>query len=161
MVPAVFVGPGVDEIAVAGNWSEVDLTPTLLDLLGNRPDLPLSEGRVIPVSKRCDLVDDAGKVAEVEVRRGGALVARATGDSCYVFRNLDRGSYSVESAGREALVCLNGDRAVEHPDEPSQGFGAVLYPIFDRENRKVVAAFTIIAINVVGAIMIFRIMRKG
>ena len=161
MVPAVFVGPGVDEIAVTGNWSEVDLAPTLLDLLGNSPDLPLSEGRVIPVSKRYDLVVGTGKVADVEVRRDGSLVARAAGDSRYIFRSLDRGSYSVESAGQKASVYLDCDRAVDLLDESPRGFGGVLYPILDRENRKLVAVGAIIAINVIGAIMIFRIMRKG
>lgn len=163
MVPAVFFGPGVDEIAVTGNWSEVDLAPTLLDLLGllgKRPDLPLSEGRVIPVSKRCDLIVDAGKVADVEVRRDGSLVARASGDSRYIFRSLERGSYTVVSAGRKASVYLDGDRAVDLPDESPRGFGAVLSPIFDRENRKLIAVGAIIAMNVVGAVMIFRIMRR-
>jgi hypothetical protein len=32
-VPAVFIGPGTRDLVLAGNWSEVDLGPTLLDLL--------------------------------------------------------------------------------------------------------------------------------
>lgn len=161
MVPAVFVGPGVDEIAVTGNWSEVDLAPTLLDLLGKRPDLPLSEGRMIPISNRCDLVVDAGEVAEVEVWRDGVLVAKATGDSRYVFRNLDRGTYSVESGGRAEEVHLTRDGSIDlAPVRPPRA-GELVSSIFDEGARKYLASVLIVAVNVVGAILIWRIIRRG
>jgi hypothetical protein len=158
LIPAVFVGPGVDDLILAGDWSEVDLAPTLLDLLGLGPDLPLSEGRVIPVSKCFDLEVDVGKVNDVEVSKDGALVVKATGDSRYIFRNLDRGSYSVESAGRKALVYLNGDKSIDLAGGSSED---MVPSIFDRKNRKLIAAVLIVVINVLGALLIFRILRKG
>jgi hypothetical protein len=158
LVPAVFMGPGEDDLVLAGNWSEVDLAPTLLDLLGLGPELALSEGRIIPVSKCFDLEVDLGEVAEVEVRKDGSLVARATGDSRYIFRNLDRGSYSVESAGRKALVCLTGDQSIDLAGGSSED---MVPSIFDRKNRKLIAAVLIVVINVLGALLIFRILRKG
>ncbi len=160
-VPAVFIGPGTDDLVLAGNWSEVDLAPTLLDLLGMRPDLPLSEGRVIPVSKCFDLTVDVGKVADVEVRRDGDLVARATGDSQYLFKNMERGSYSVESGGREASVQLYGDQVLDLTGESPRGSEEMVPSIFDRLNRKSVAAILILVINVVGAVAIFWIIRRG
>jgi 2,3-bisphosphoglycerate-independent phosphoglycerate mutase len=161
LVPAVFIGPEVDDLVLAGNWSEMDLAPTLLDLLGLSPDLPLSEGRIIPVSNRCDLTVDAGKVAEVEVRKGGVLVARATGDSRYIFRDLDRGSYSVESSGIEASVYLCGDQFLDLTGGSAGSSGEILPSVFDRKNRKLVAAVLILAINVIGVVLILRIVRRG
>jgi len=160
-VPAVFIGPGVDDLILAGNWSEMDLAPTLLDLLGLSPDLPLSEGRIIPVSNWCDLEVDAGKVADVEVRKNGDLVARATGDSRYIFRNLKRGSYSVKSGGREASVYLSGDQFLDLTSVSSQSSIETKPAIFDWRDRKFVAAVLMLAINVIGAVLIFRIVRRG
>jgi len=161
LVPAVFIGPGVDDIILAGSWSEMDLAPTLLDLMGLCPDLPLSEGRIIPVSNRFDLVVDAGKVADVEVRKNGDHVARATGDSRYVFRNLERGSYTVKSAGRVAFVHLNGDHFLDLTGGSVGGSEEMVPSIFDRKNRKLIAAVLILVINVVGALLIFRIVRRS
>lgn len=160
LIPAVYLGPGIDDIVMTGNWSEVDLAPTFLDLLGLRPDLPLSEGRVIPISKRSDLVVDAGEVAEVEVRRGGVLVAKATGDSCYVFRNLDRGTYSVESGGWVADVRIAGDQTLDLSADRPPSIGELLNPISEPQNRRYVAAVLILMINVLGAVLIFRIIRR-
>ena len=142
MVPAVFVGPGVDEVAVTGNWSEVDLAPTLLDLLGKSPILPFSEGRVIPISKRSDLVVDAGEVAEVEVRRGGVLVAKATGDSRYIFRNLDRGTYSVESGGRSEEVHLTRDGSSTSPPADLRGPEGFFGRLFDPVARRYIVSLS-------------------
>jgi 2,3-bisphosphoglycerate-independent phosphoglycerate mutase len=161
MVPVVFIGPGTGDLVLAGNWSEMDLAPTLLDLLGLCPDLPLSEGRVIPVSKCFDLEVDVGKVNDVEVRKSGSLVARATGDSRYVFRNLERGSYSVKSGGGNASVNLCGDLFLDLTGGSAQGSEEVAPSIFDQKSRKLIAAVLIVAINVIGALLIFRIVRKG
>jgi len=161
LIPAVFMGPGVDDLILAGSWSETDLAPTLLDLLGLCPALPLSEGRVIPVSKCFDLEVDLGEVAEVEVRKDGGLVARATGDSRYVFRNLDRGSYSVKSGGREAFVHLCGDQSILLAADRPRGPGEVISSIFDRMSRRFVAIVLILTINVIGSVLIFRIARRG
>ncbi len=32
-IPLVFSGPGVEEMNLAGRWSQVDIAPTVLDLL--------------------------------------------------------------------------------------------------------------------------------
>ncbi|HII07091.1 MAG TPA: alkaline phosphatase family protein, partial [Methanotrichaceae archaeon] len=160
-VPAVFIGPGVDDLVLTGNWSEVDLVSTLLDLLGLSPALPLSEGQVIPVSSCCDLEVDVGTVSDVEIRKSGDLVARATGDSRYIFRNLDRGSYSVESGEREAFVYLWGDQFLDLASGSARSSKEILPSIFDWQNRKFVAAIMILVINVIGAVLIFRIIRRG
>ena len=160
-VPAVFLGPGVDDILISGNWSQVDLGPTLLDLLEVDTALPLSEGRAIPVSKLSDLSVDLGRVGEVEVRKDGALVARATGDSRYIFRDLERGTYSVEAGGRGELVQLSGDQTIDlSKREPARLFD-LISPIFEPEKRKYVAAVLILVVNVLGSILIFRIARRG
>ena len=160
-VPAVYLGPGVDDIIISGNWSQVDLGPTLLDLLNIRTALPLSEGRVIPVSKLCDLSVDLGRVVEVEVIKNGTLVARATGDSRYIFKDLERGTYAVEAGGRVELVDLYSDQNIDLSDLSPRRFSDILYSIFEPEKRKYVAAFLILAVNIIGSILIFRIARRG
>jgi hypothetical protein len=160
-VPAVYLGPGVDDIIISGNWSQVDLGPTLLNLLDIRTALPLSEGRVIPVSKLCDLSVDLGRVVEVEVIKNGTLVARATGDSRYIFRDLERGTYAVEAGGRVELVDLYSDQNIDLSDLSPRRFSDILYSIFEPEKRKYVAAFLILAVNIIGSILIFRIARRG
>jgi hypothetical protein len=104
---------------------------------------------------------DVGKVDDVEVRKNCVLVARATGDSQYLFRNLDRGTYSVESAGRKDFVDLSGDQFLDLTTESSRRFEETKPAIFDRLDRKLVAAVLILAINVIGALLIFRIIRRG
>ena len=160
-VPAVFLGPGVDDIIISGHWSQVDLGPTLLDLLNIRAALPLSEGRVIPVSKLSDLTVDAGRVAEVEVIKNGTLVARATGDSRYIFRDLERGTYAVEAGGRMALVQLSGDEEIDLSGTAPSSLIDLITSIFEPERRKYVAAVLILAVNVLGSILILRIARRG
>jgi 2,3-bisphosphoglycerate-independent phosphoglycerate mutase len=160
-VPAVYLGPGVDDIIISGNWSQVDLGPTLLNLLDIRTALPLSEGRVIPVSKLCDLSVDLGRVVEVEVIKNGTLVARATGDSRYIFKDLERGTYAVEAGGRVELVDLYSDQNIDLSDLSPRRFSDILYSIFEPEKRKYVAAFLILAVNIIGSILIFRIARRG
>ncbi|MDF0592220.1 alkaline phosphatase family protein [Methanotrichaceae archaeon M04Ac] len=159
-VPAVFMGPEVDDIVISGHWSQVDLAPTLLDLLSIRSALPLSEGRAIPVSKHSDLTVDLGRVGEVEVRTGSDLVARATGDSRYIFRNLERGTYSVESGDKMALVHLSGDQTIDLSKRQPTSPLYLTSSIFEPEKRKYVAAFLIVAVNGVGSLLIYRIIRR-
>jgi hypothetical protein len=159
-VPAVFMGPGVDDIVISGHWSEVDLGPTLLDLLKMETALPLSEGRAIPVSKLSDLTVEIGRVGEVEVRTGSDLVARATGDSRYIFRNLERGTYSVVSGDRMARLHLSGDQTIDMSKKPPTSLFDLISPIFEPEKRKYVAAFLIMAVNGVGALLIYGIIRR-
>jgi 2,3-bisphosphoglycerate-independent phosphoglycerate mutase len=162
LVPVVFMGPGVDDgIVLAGNWSEMDLAPTLLDLLGLKPDLLLSEGRVIPVAKCFDLTVDVGEVDDVEICKNGSLVARATGDSRYIFRNLDRGYYTVSSGGRNTSVQLCGDQSLDLAGGSARGSEGMKPSIFDWLGRRAAAAILILAINVIGAVLIFRIVRRG
>ncbi len=154
------MGPEVDDIVISGHWSQVDLAPTLLDLLSIRSALPLSEGRAIPVSKHSDLTVDLGRVGEVEVRTGSDLVARATGDSRYIFRNLERGTYSVESGDKMALVHLSGDQTIDLSKRQPTSPLYLTSSIFEPEKRKYVAAFLIVAVNGVGSLLIYRIIRR-
>ncbi|UEC42323.1 MAG: Phosphoglyceromutase [Methanothrix sp.] len=160
-VPAVFLGPGVDDMLISGPWSQVDLGPTILDLLNIRTALPFSEGRVIPVSNLSDLSVDVGRAGEVEVHKDGGLVARATGDSRYIFKDLERGTYSVEAGERVAQVHLSGDQTIDMSESEPASLFDLISPIFEPEKRKYVAAVLILAVNAVGAVLILRIARRG
>ena len=54
-VPLVFFGPGVEELNLGGNWSEVDIAPTVLDMLNlSEPENLSWEGKRIPLKKSHD-----------------------------------------------------------------------------------------------------------
>jgi len=88
-------------------------------------------------------------------------VARATGDSRYIFRDLERGTYAVEAGGRDVLVGLYSDQNIDSSDLSPRRFSDNLYSIFEPEKRKYVAAFLILAANIIGSILICRIARRG
>jgi len=156
-VPAVFFGPRVDEIVVAGSWSQVDLAPTLWDLLGL--EVADTEGAVIPISDRYDLKIEGAKPSKtVVVGRGNKTVAKASGDSSYRFRGLKRGVYSVESGYQVRSICLNGDGSLDLGQEillPKISWPKVPHV----QSRTLAGAFLIAVINLVGSIAIIRIAR--
>jgi 2,3-bisphosphoglycerate-independent phosphoglycerate mutase len=53
-VPLVFMRPGVEDLNLAGRWSQVDIAPTLLYLLNISSGIS-GEGEVMPVDGRYDL----------------------------------------------------------------------------------------------------------
>ena len=54
-VPLFFFGPGVEELNLGGNWSEVDIAPTVLDMLNlSEPENLSWEGKRIPLKKSHD-----------------------------------------------------------------------------------------------------------
>ena len=127
------------------------VTETLY-LLGLEGNLPWSEGEPIPVAEHYDL--EVKAPGAVVVGRGERVVAKATGDSHYFFRGLERGGYTVEAGGKVAQVPLNGDTSLDL----TPGSGWLHLPRWD---RKVVGAFLILMINLIGAAMIIRIVRRG
>lgn len=156
-VPAVFFGPGVDEIIVAGSWSQVDLAPTIQDLLGL--EVADTEGAVIPISDRYDLrIEGATPSKTVVVGSGDRAVAKASGDTSYLFRGLKRGVYSVESGHQVRSICLNGDGSLDLGRDillPKISWPKVPHV----QSRTLAGAFLIAVINLVGAIAIIRIAR--
>jgi 2,3-bisphosphoglycerate-independent phosphoglycerate mutase len=54
-VPLVLSGPGVEEMNLGGQWSEMDIAPTLLDLLNISQNIS-SEGRSLPLKDSYDLL---------------------------------------------------------------------------------------------------------
>jgi arylsulfatase A-like enzyme len=53
-VPLVFLGPGVEELNLGGRWSEMDIAPTILNLLNISGNLS-GDGRVLPVAESFEL----------------------------------------------------------------------------------------------------------
>jgi 2,3-bisphosphoglycerate-independent phosphoglycerate mutase len=68
-VPLVFLGPGVEELNLAGYWSEMDIAPTVLDLLNISGNLT-SEGKPLPIRESYEL-RVTGAPAGLELWRGG------------------------------------------------------------------------------------------
>ncbi len=158
-IPAVFMGPGVDDLLLTGAWSQTDLAPTVVEMLGLDGNLSRSEGAVMPVWKRYDLEVRGTEPADVvRVCRDGGLVAEVAGDSGYIFKGMDRGAYTVGVGRRSVPVCLNGDGLL---DLATTGV-VVAWPALPHvEGRTVLGAFLILMINLAGVAMIVRIVRGG
>ena len=74
-VPLVFLGPGVEELNLGGRWSEVDIAPTLLDLLNISPGLS-GEETVMPVAGSFELHITGAPSGPGAVAGGGAAGRR-------------------------------------------------------------------------------------
>lgn len=151
-VPLAAFGPGVDDLNLGGIWFQTDLAPTVLDLLEIPGDLS-SEGRALPIKESYDL-QILGAHEPVELYRDGQLLASARADREVTFRGLSRGLYSVRCGGQERAVRINGDLALELAQSLEDA--ATLNP----EYRKIIGIILILAINLIGALIIIRIIKK-
>jgi 2,3-bisphosphoglycerate-independent phosphoglycerate mutase len=149
-VPLVFLGPGVDELNLGGRWSEMDIAPTVLNLLNISGNLS-GEGRVLPVAESFEL-RVTGVPAGLSLWRGGAHLADAAvaaGDCRFL--GLSRGQYILKAGGKEWAVLVNGDVAMDLAGkaEPQGNW------------KRIIGIVLILAINLAGIAIIVRIWRKG
>lgn len=148
-VPLVFSGPGVEELNLAGRWSEVDIAPTVLDLLNISANLSM-EGKSIPIRQSYDLlVTDAP--AGLELWRGDERLASGTAAEEYRFLGLERGLYTLKAGNEVWEVLVNGDAAMDLAGKTGLPGGI----------KKILGVILILAINLVGTAIIIRILRKG
>jgi hypothetical protein len=110
-VPLVFMGPGVEEMNLAGSWSEMDIAPTVLDLLNVTGNLA-AEGRPLPIRESFEM-RVTGAPAAVELWRGEERLASASGDDDCIFRGLGRGAYTLKAGERSWDVLVSGDGVMD------------------------------------------------
>ncbi len=143
-VPLVFLGPGVEELNLGGRWSEMDIAPTVMDLLNISGNLS-GDGRSMPVAESYEL-RVTGAPAGLELWRDGARLADAAGSECR-FRGLSRGLYSLRANGKEWAVLVNGDAAMDLAGKAApQG-----------DWKRIIGIVLILAINLAGIAIIVRI----
>jgi len=147
-VPLVFLGSGVEELNLGGRWSEVDVAPTMLNLLGISRNLS-AEGRSLPIKKSYSL-RVTGAPGAVSLCRDGKPLANASGDEVYNFRGLARGLYTIEAGRRSQEVLVNGDRVL---DLAGKGTAS-------GDWRMILGLILILVINLTGILLIIRIRRK-
>lgn len=51
-IPAVFMGPGIEDLSLGGVWSQADIAPTLLQIMGLPQNLSQADGKVMPLIVR-------------------------------------------------------------------------------------------------------------
>lgn len=147
-VPLVFLGPGVEELNLGGRWSEVDIAPTVLSILNISSDS--WEGRSLPIRAGFDL-RVTGAPAGLALWGDGAWLANAAATGECRFRGLPRGLYSLKAGGREWAVLVNGDVEMDLAGKAApQG-----------DWKRIIGIILILAINLMGIAIIFRILRKG
>jgi 2,3-bisphosphoglycerate-independent phosphoglycerate mutase len=148
-VPLVVLGRGVEELNLGGRWSEMDITPSVLDILNISPNLT-NEGRSMPVQESYDL-RVTGAPAGLELWRGGALLANGTTGGEYNFRGLLRGLYTLRAGGQSVRVLVNGDQTMDLAGKTAPMSG---------NSRTILGVILILAINLIGVWVIIRIIRK-
>lgn len=148
-VPLVFSGPGVDELNLGGQWSEVDIAPIVLDLL-NISSNKSWEGRSMPLRESYDL-RVVGAPGAVSLYRDGSLLANASGNEDHNFRGLARGLYTISSDGESHEVLINGDLTLEMTGKTAM----------QNDTKRTIGIILIVAINLIGMLLIFWIIRKG
>jgi len=144
-VPLVFLGPGVEELNLAGRWSEVDIAPTLLGILNISGNLT-KEGKSLPIREGFDL-RVTGAPGALELWRGEERLANAAAAGERRFRGLPRGLYSLKAGEKEWAVLVNGDAAMDLTGKAApQG-----------DWKRIIGIILILAINLGGIAIIFRI----
>lgn len=152
-IPLVVRGPGVDNLSLSGVWSQVNIAPTLLGLLGIQENLSESAG--IPLKKSYNLRVTGAK-GEVAIYRGEDLVANASGEEI-IFKGLPRGIYTIRSSSTPAQICLNGDKMLNLNLAEKSAPGGWL----PQDLRKIIGPALILIINLIGVAVIVRIVRNG
>lgn len=166
-IPLIFSGNGVLPGTIASGGQE-DIAPTLLSLMGF-PAVSC-DGNPLPVRGYADMRVMTGSIADVEVR-GCDDVARGTSDSEFLFRGLDAGyNYTIRVTGGgradEHEIFLDSDCVVDC-SAPGKAVVSVVSGPHDQtgktlgDNQKSIlrVAVPIILINLVGMLLIIRIMR--
>lgn len=154
-IPLVVRGPGLDNLSLGGVWSQINIAPTILELLGV-PGNFSGSATGIPLKKSYDL-RVLGAKGEVAVYKGEDLVANASGEEI-TFKGLPRGIYTIRKGSIPIQICLNGDVMLNlnlvEKSVPSGGWQP-------RDMRKIIGMALILIINLIGVAVIVRIVRKG
>lgn len=147
-MPLIVFGPNVDEIHLGGIWFEEDIAPTILDLLG----LPwnISSSKPLPIKDGYELLVTNAS-GDVSLHRDGKLLANASGDNSYIFKGLKRGFYTVSIGDKSLNVCVNGDCSINLASAAG---------VNGDDIRKIIGIILIIAVNAIGIIIIWRIIKK-
>jgi 2,3-bisphosphoglycerate-independent phosphoglycerate mutase len=145
-IPLAVFGPGIEEMNLGGIHFQEEIAPTVLSLLGLPQNLSTS-GRPLPLKETYQL-KVLGADGEIDLLRGGDVLATVSGDESYVFSGLKRGSYTLRSRGGTQEIGINGDKEVELSREG------------DGHWRQILGVILILAINLAGMAVIIRIARK-
>jgi hypothetical protein len=147
-VPLVFFGPGVEELNIGGHWSEMDVAPTILDLLNISGNLS-GEGMSMPVADSYDLRVTSAPEGLALWHHGARLANGSAGECCFL--GLPRGLYTLRAGGKEWQVIVNGDVEMDLSEKTALPATA----------KKILGAIVILAINLAGIAAIVRIWKKG
>jgi hypothetical protein len=149
-VPLVLSGPGVEELNLGGRWSEMDIAPTVLDLLNVSQNLS-QEGRSLPIRESYDL-RVTGAPAGLTLWRGEEMLANGTTGGEYNFRGLQRGLYTLKAGGQSVQVLVNGDKTMDLAGKTAP---------MSSNAKKILGVIMILAINLAGLAIIIRIWKRG
>ena len=92
-----------------------------------------------------------GAPAGVELWRGEVKLANGSAAGDYNFLGLERGLYTLKAGGQSVRVLVNGDQIVDLAGKTTPMSG---------NTKKILGVIMILTINLVGVLVIIRIIRK-
>lgn len=152
-VACVFMGPNVADMNLAGVWSQADIAPTVLGMIGIHKGLALANGRPMPLREKYLLSVVLSKPQEVVITHGGRRVAEGFGSNYSIL--LPLGLYEVLASGSSRRVLLDEDLVVDLQriaNVPSRHWTVP---------KAAIGWFLIAAINIVGVLLIRRIVKAN
>jgi 2,3-bisphosphoglycerate-independent phosphoglycerate mutase len=158
-VPLVVSGPGVENFSLGGVWSEENIAPTILEMLGIDGNLSASKA-ALPLKKN-NRLRVVGAKDDVAIYREGNLLANASGE-VISFNGLPRGIYTVKFGTQAKDISLVQDQTLNLAEEERSGQNnepAAAWPALG-DLRKIIGVAAILAINLTGIFLILRIAKK-
>ncbi len=151
-VPLVLTGPGVEELNLGDRWSEMDIAPTVLDILNVSQKLS-AEGRSLPV-KESYILRVSGAPAGLELWQGDERLVNGSASGECNFRGLPRGLYTIKAGGKSWDVVVYGDTTLDLAEKTAPlDMGSDL--------KKIIGIILILAINLAGLAIIVRIWKRS
>ena len=165
MIPFIVHAPDVDAEIIDGEFGQEDLAPTILSLLNIPNGLGFADGSDIGLKDYVNIKVDAPASSNVELVRDGVTIASASDDDEYLFLGIEQGvNYTVRAVGApgahgdimEQEVFADSDMIIEFTAQAVTSETGGLF----RNLRHLIGGILIVLINVIGLVIIVRILKE-
>ncbi len=165
MIPFIVHAPNVDAQVIDGEFGQEDIAPTILSLLNIPNGLRFADGSDIGLKDYVNIKVDAPASSSVELVRDGVIIASASDDDEYLFVGIEPGvNYTVRTGGAlgaqndimEQEVFADSDMIIEFTAQAATSENGGLF----QNMRHLIGGVLIVLINVIGLVIIVRILKE-
>jgi bisphosphoglycerate-independent phosphoglycerate mutase (AlkP superfamily) len=164
MVPFVVSAPGIASSVIEGSYGQEDIAPTILDVLYLPNELRLSDGDAIPLRDNAALKISVPHKGSLEIMRSGDTIYSTTLSENSLLRGVETGyNYNIRftsddssTSTIEKEIFLAGSEHIDFslPAANSKS------DVFFRNPRYLVGSILIVIVNIVGFVLIKKILRE-